>query len=293
MERALAALAHGDGPVEIALMWLLLAADSRGSAEAALAGTTTPTTSPAAVARLSNARGLLAARPDAFDVVSGVAAAVDHDDRDPSPEALLARLEAAFDRAAAISPDAAAALYSLGDADLLAPVTAEVAAWIVAEARTGGDDVVVEVGCGPGRYLASLAASVGLVLGLELSGAMAREAAQRLAGMANAAAVRSSGRDLACLADGAFDLVLFADSFPYLVQAGGALAARHLAESARVLRPGGRLLILNWAYEGGPDEHVEQARGMASAAGFDAVALGVRPFALWDAAAFHFIKRGL
>ena len=46
----------------------------------------------------------------------------------------------------------------------------------------------------------------------------------------------------------AFDLVLAIDSFPYIVQTGAAMAVRHVADAARVLRPGGALCILNLSY---------------------------------------------
>jgi SAM-dependent methyltransferase len=62
--------------------------------------------------------------------------------------------------------------------------------------------------------------------------------------------LRSSGRDLALFKDASFDLVYAVDTFPYLVLSGRDLAERHMSDAARVLRPGGTLLVLNYSYLG-------------------------------------------
>ena len=221
--------------------------------------------------------------PEAFAAVHGVAAAVDHTAEGVSAQEALARTAAAFDRAAAVSPEGSVALYSLGDPVRLAAATAEVVEWLRTEALLGRDRRVLEVGCGIGRFLTALAAEVELAIGLDLSAGMAAEAGRRLAGLPRALAARSSGRDLACIADRSVDLVLFADSFPYLVQAGHGLPERHLSESARVLRPGGRVVVLNWSYRGDADQDRAEAELLGGAAGLRLAAEPLRPFRLWDA----------
>jgi len=87
------------------------------------------------------------------------------------------------------------------------------------------------------------------------------------------------------MADGSFDLVLATDVFPYLVQGGLDFASRMLREAARVLRPAGDLLILNFSYRS-----AEADRGdlpaLASAAGLDLLRNGSAEFALWDGRVF-------
>lgn len=220
----------------------------------------------------------------AFARVKGVLAAVDHHDPAATPE----RIAAAFDRAAAISPEGGVALYSLGDPALLASITAEVAAWIDGLGLLGPDRRLLEVGCGIGRFLAALAPRLEFAIGVDVSAGMVGEAARRCAGTANVLAVRTCGRDLACIAQASVDLVLFADSFPYLVQVGQGLAERHFAESGRVLRPGGRVLILNYSYRGDAVADANEARALARAHGLKAIAFSPPRFEGWDAAAYLF-----
>jgi SAM-dependent methyltransferase len=94
------------------------------------------------------------------------------------------------------------------------------------------------------------------------------------------------GTDLAALAAASFDLVLAVDSFPYLVQAGRAVADRHLADAARVLRRGGAFAILNLSYRGDPEADRVDAARWAATGGWTLAVDGATPFALWDGAAF-------
>jgi SAM-dependent methyltransferase len=91
------------------------------------------------------------------------------------------------------------------------------------------------------------------------------------------------GRRAAGLPAEAFDLVLAVDVFPYLVQAG--VAARHVADAARLLRPGGHLGILNLSYRGLEADRA-QAALWAADQGLVLCLAGATPFALWDGAAF-------
>jgi SAM-dependent methyltransferase len=100
---------------------------------------------------------------------------------------------------------------------------------------------VLDLGCGPGGVAAAVAAThpAAAVYGLDLAAGMLAEARRDPAGQ------RLVRADAALLpfADEAFDAVT-SHSFLYLVAARGAV----LAEVRRVLRPGGRLLLVEpWA----------------------------------------------
>ena len=223
--------------------------------------------------------------PAAQARVRTVASALDHSFSHPAPEAVLARLAEGFDLAAAVSPEAGVALYSLGDPALLAEVTAEVVAWLRSERLFRPGDTVLEVGCGSGRYLEALADEAHAIIGVEISAGMAAEAARRLAGRSHVLVVRGSGAALAFVADASLDLVLYADSFPYVVQAGATLVARMLGETARVLRPGGRAVMLNWSYRGDPGLDLREAETLAGQNGLELRRGSPPSFRNWDASA--------
>jgi SAM-dependent methyltransferase len=136
-----------------------------------------------------------------------------------------------------------------------------------------------------------LAADVGRYVGIDVSAEMIATARRRCAGLGNVSFARCSGRDLAPFEDGSFDLVLAVDSFPYLVLSGEELAERMIAECARVLRPGGSLVILNFSYQG---DAAGDRRRLAGAAQdrFRILCDGSREFDHWDAAAFHLVRQG-
>jgi SAM-dependent methyltransferase len=119
---------------------------------------------------------------------------------------------------------------------------------------------------------------------------MLRAARARCAGRANVSFLQTSGLDLAPFRDRSFDIVLAVDSFPYLFEAGSGLVARHVAEAARVLRPGGDLVILNLSYR---DDLGADRRDLAALAtgAFDIRRDGTREFRHWDGAAFHLVRR--
>jgi SAM-dependent methyltransferase len=119
---------------------------------------------------------------------------------------------------------------------------------------------------------------------------MIAEAQRRCAGTPNVEIRRTSGRDLAGIADGSIDTILAADSFPYLVLAGAALVRRHIEESARVLKPRGHLLILNHSYRGDETADRRELSDLAGATGFRLRRAGTRPFASWDGLVFHLVK---
>ncbi len=203
-----------------------------------------------------------------------------------------------FDDAVAASEEASVALYSLGDPGLLARATREVVAWLDAAglvpAADGGR--VLELGCGIGRFEQALAPRVGLAVGLDVSPGMLAAAARRAAALpetarAAAAFVRTGGRDLAMFRDAAFDLVLAVDAFPYVFAGGPALADATVAEMARVVRPGGDVVIVNFSYRGDLAADRRDAAALAARHGLELVVAGEQPFAHWDGAVFHLRRR--
>lgn len=191
------------------------------------------------------------------------------------------------DRACARSAEASVALYSLGRSDLLAAATQEIIAWLDEAGLIGPEHRVLDLGCGIGRILEALAPRVRLAIGTDISLGMAEAAYGRTAALANVAVLRTSGRDLAAFRDGSFDLVLAIDVFPYLVAAGDDLAAQHVADAHRVLRPNGVLVILNYSYRGSLDRDRDEVAQRAADHGFLVRNFEACGFRLWDAVAFE------
>lgn len=202
------------------------------------------------------------------------------------PDEAVDRIARAFDRLVAACPELSVAAYSLGDLALFDQATREIVDWLrsVTDASR-----LLDLGCGIGRMATALAGSCTEVVGTDISPAMITEARRRCTAP-NVRFELTDGRDLRAFADAAFDLVLAVDSFPYLVQAGGEIAARHFAEAARVLRPGGAFAILNLSYRT-PVEDASDAHAWAAAAGLKVRILNARPFKIWDGAAFLFDRR--
>ncbi len=199
--------------------------------------------------------------------------------------ASTAAVAAMFDRAAALSPEASVALYSLGDPGLLAEATAELVVWLDAERLIGPDVDVLDLGCGIGRVALAIAPRCRSVLGLDVSGVMIDEAVRRtsLGPASNIAFAVTGGDDLAGLSRSAFDLVLAVDSMPYVVASGR--AERHVADIAGLLRPGGAFAILNLSYRGAAHD-AALARSWAERHGFETICASATPFRIWDARAF-------
>lgn len=99
---------------------------------------------------------------------------------------------------------------------------------------------VLDVGCGPGFLLVDIADAVGLTgraEGLDPSEAMRAKAQERLGGRAK---ISDGSAERLPYEDGSFDLVVYAQTLLYVAD-----VPKALAECRRVLRPGGRLLILD------------------------------------------------
>lgn len=238
---------------------------------------------------------LLAERRDGIDRLLRMIAAsgLDHGVAATAPEEALKQMRAAFDRAVAHSPEASVAAYSLGEPATLDSATTELVDWLGAEGLIGPECDVLDLGCGIGRVAAALATRCRSVLGIDISPGMIAEA-QRRHVLPNLRFAVTDGRDLSGVAElmleqgdeKAVDLVLAVDSFPYLMQAGPALAERHVADAARLLRPGGALAMLNLSYRDDPAADREDVGRWVRMFGLRLACNGERPFALWDGAAF-------
>ena len=278
----------GDLPANVALMQLIVEASAPEEVAAFLDSRAAGPDGRAARhsgPKLDALRALARAHPEAWSTVRAVMAEADHERTDP------ARWAAVFDRLARSAPEAGVALYGLGSPELLRAATAEVVARLRDWGLTGAHRTLVELGCGYGRLSLALAGEFGSVLGLDISGAMIAEARARAGADARLRFEQTDGRDLALVPDASADLILAADVFPYLVMGGPELAARHVDEAARALKPGGALVILNYSYRG--DEAVDRREvgsGFARA-GLSLDRNGTRDLDLWDARAFVGRKR--
>ncbi len=278
---------RGGVAANVALMHLLMEAPSAEAASAALAEARRTVADDRVAAQGDAVARLWQQNPEAWRAVRTALAHAAHDAPAADQDAALDSWEGAFDALAGAAPEAAVALYALGSADLLAAATAEVVEQLDAWGHVALDRDVLDLGCGIGRFALALAPRVRSVLGIDLSARMVAEARRRCAHLPGVRFLKGSGRDLAGAPTGGFDLLLAADVFPYLVQAGEALVETHVAEARRVLRPGGSLVILNYSYRGDDAADRADVARRAAAAGFAMVRQGTRDFSLWDATAFH------
>lgn len=244
--------------------------------------------SSAAKARLTALAVLLEGHTDVWRTVHATSAAAIHETAEcGSPGVEIARVAKAFDRAARISPEASVALYSFGRSDRLDRATTEVAAWLDRRGVTGADRTLLDIGCGIGRLERALHDRAARIVGIDISREMVRIARGRCAGLANVEIRRTSGLGLDGFAEASFDAVIALDTFPYLVAAGDSVAARHVSDAARLLRPGGSLVILNFSYRGSQARDRADVRRLAELCGLRMLIDGDHPFTRWDGAAFH------
>jgi ubiquinone/menaquinone biosynthesis C-methylase UbiE len=120
---------------------------------------------------------------------------------------------------------------------------AERLALVRREARLAPDDVVLDLGCGPGHHLLALAPEIARGIGVDLSPAMIEVARARLAASSWGGRLRFEAGDAASLdgvvAADSVDLVLCIGALEHMLDKRAALASIH-----RVLRAGGRFFCL-------------------------------------------------
>jgi len=280
LEAPLLRCAAGDLAPNVALAQLLMQARDHGEAEAAFAGVLERLPREQA-GRVHDAHDLWRDTPDAFDTIRGIISIVeDSPEGADSPE----HWSAVFDRTANVSAVAGVALYTLGRDDLLLSATREIADRLREWRMLDRASAVLDLGCGSGRIVCAIADQVDFVVGADVSPAMLAAARERCRPRRNVSLVCTAGRDLAMFGPRAFDAVVAVDVFPYLVPAG--LAASHIGEAARVLKPGGRLAILNFSYRGAFELDRADVARMAQDHGFDLVRAAIGDFSLWDGTTF-------
>jgi ubiquinone/menaquinone biosynthesis C-methylase UbiE len=124
---------------------------------------------------------------------------------------------------------------------------------------------LLDLGTGTGRMLELFGPHIERGLGIDLSQPMLAVARSRLerAGLRHVSVRQADIYDLALPRDG-FDVVLIHQVLHYLED-----GARAIAEAARVLRPGGRLLVIDFAphdLEFLREEHAHRRLGFAAEA---------------------------
>lgn len=230
--------------------------------------------------------------PGCEKIAEMLRANVDSPDQAPSVEEGIAFCEKLFDWSVQQSEEASVALYSLGNPQLLERATREVITQLELWNVISQKRVVLDIGCGIGRIAAELAPRVGEVHGVDVSGRMIDTALRRCHGLSNVKLMKSSGRDLREFSDASIDAALAVDTFPYLHQSGAALVATFFSEAARVLRPGGDFVIINYSYTADDRSSASEVARLAGEHGFDVIVSGERPFVIWDGLAFHLRRRG-
>jgi SAM-dependent methyltransferase len=198
----------------------------------------------------------------------------------------VAAIRDQFDRAVALAPEASVALYSLGSSDILDRATAEIVNRLADWELLRSDSSVLDIGCGIGRMERALARRVGSITAIDVSLGMIEEARRRCGDLTNVVFEQCDGRDLARFCDRSFDVVLAVDSFPYLFAADPEIVAQHMRDGARILKPGGAILILNFSYRGDQEADCRDIARLASISRLTVQRSGTRDFTLWDGLSF-------
>lgn len=294
-ERLARQLSEGDPP-PIAAMQLLMQAATPAEADAALlvaqslepAAVTDDSALGSRAARsLRRVADLISDNPGAWYTVHRVARSIEHR---PVAGDALGHWASLFDSLVRVSPEASVALYSLGNAHLLAESTVEIVQLLDTWGLLEPPPVVLDIGCGIGRLEAALASRVASMTGIDISQAMLEEAERRCCGLSNVRFALGKGSDLAGIKDESVDLLLLIDTLPYVMLSGSRLAAQLLAECRRVLEPGGSLLILNASYSGDADADLAELERLAECARLEVHRADWRPLGSWDAPAFQLTR---
>ena len=277
----------------VTLMQLLIETEDAESVRAAVAdfARTAAVTQPAVENRARELEQLLTANSSGCERIAAMLRAdVDSSKPAPTVEEGIAFCERLFDWSVQQSEEASVALYSLGNPELLERATEEIVSQLDRWGIVGKDSEVLDIGCGIGRLLVALAPRVKRVVGIDVSTEMVKAAQRRCAALDNVTVMKGDGYGLAGLRDSTFDLAIAVDSFPYLRQSGYELVRRFAAESARVLRRGGQLVILNYSYSDNDEVDSREVFELARGSGFEVLENGGRPFELWDGVAFRLVR---
>ncbi len=107
---------------------------------------------------------------------------------------------------------------------------------------------VIDVGCGEGRFTRALAAPGAEVFGIDINDA-ALAAASAAPGGENVTYMLARAEDLP-FEDASVDVVVFSNSLHHIYHTDGDNVAQALGEAARVLKPDGRLCVIEPLAEG-------------------------------------------
>ena len=195
-----------------------------------------------------------------------------------------------FDRLVGENAATSVALYSLGDPALLDAATREVVELLDRLGVLGPERKTLEIGCGIGRFVQALAGRVAAITGIDIAAGMIEVAKRRCAGLPNVTLLVTSGRGLEPFPAASFDVVLAVDAMPYICRAGAALVETHFVEAARVLRPGGDLVLLNFSYRGDLEADRHDVSRLCDAVDLRVLRNGTADLQLWDGATFHLRK---
>lgn len=140
------------------------------------------------------------------------------------------------------------------------------------EVKTGNGQCLVDVGCGrggPGLWVA--AATDARLIGIDIAESALTDARRRAAqlGLAERAKFRQGSFEDTGLRDGSADAVMSVDALLFSPDKASALT-----ELARIIAPGGRLVLTSWDYVGQPagrPPQVADHRPLLDDAGFDTV----------------------
>jgi len=274
--------ARGEISGPIAVMQLLLATEDTRVAADAVATSGAPTHA------VDGLLALLRTHADGcVTITEMLRSGLDSDRAAADVEAGIAATRALFDHSVGCSEAASVALYSLGDEALLAEGTQEIVGVLERWGVLGAQRDALELGCGIGRLLPPLSSLLRSIVGIDISGGMVAAAQRRTAGLRAVTVRVTTGHDLAFADDRSLDLVLAVDSFPYIVRSGRALCRRMFAEVARVLRPGGDLVIFDYSYSHHRDEAAHEVTELSAAVGLTPIRLDEKPFRLWNATAYQ------
>jgi SAM-dependent methyltransferase len=282
--------ANGEVSPLIALLRLLIMFGDLDTLRSALAMLAAPEREPSIRKAARRIQELLTANPEGSALVVRMLqherAASEAGDEDE-----VERCRQLFDGLVRKNPEASVALYSLGVPELLDAATHEVVELLDRLGVLKPERHVLEIGCGIGRFQQALAGRVAASTGIDIAAGMIEVAKRRCAGLANVTLLVTSGRDLRDFPAESFDVVLAIDAMPYVFRAGAALVEANVAESARVLRKGGDLVILNLSYRGELERDRQDMRAMAEASDLRVLRNGTSDLRLWDGATFHLRKR--